>query len=84
MDVSVVSAVAAALADPRRLTVYRLSDGTLSVGEIAIHVGVSSSAVSYHAKILERAGLLTIERRGRRHAPVRSREGLRAFVNALA
>lgn len=55
-----LSRVFAALADPtRRDILSRLSQGPLSVGEIAMPLAMSAPAVSQHVKVLERAGLVT-------------------------
>ena len=56
----------AALADPiRRAIVARLSHGETSVGELARPFSVSLPAISRHLRVLEAAGLLVQERRGR-------------------
>lgn len=55
-----LSRVFAALADPtRREILSRLSQGPLSVGEIATPFTMSAPAVSQHVRVLERAGLVT-------------------------
>lgn len=57
-----------ALADPtRRAMVARLAEGECSVGELAAPFRISLPAVSRHVKVLEAAGLLERERRGRTH-----------------
>jgi len=59
----------AALAHETRLAVFRClveaGPGGLPAGEIAARVGVSPSGLSFHAAILERAGLLNSRRDGR-------------------
>lgn len=58
----------AALADPtRRAIVARLTAGDARVGEIAGPFEMSLNAVSKHLKILENAGLVRREVRGREH-----------------
>jgi DNA-binding transcriptional ArsR family regulator len=58
----------AALADPtRRAILARLSDGEISVTELAAPFRMSLPAVSKHLKVLARAGLITRSR----HAQVR-------------
>ena len=58
----------AALADPtRRRIVARLALGSAPVGEIAAPFAMSLPAISKHLKVLEGAGLLVRERRGRQH-----------------
>jgi DNA-binding transcriptional ArsR family regulator len=57
----------AALADPtRRDIVRRAIDGREGVAELAEHYSMSFAAVQKHVAILERAGLVTKRRRGRR------------------
>lgn len=57
-----------ALADPtRRAIVKRLSVGPALVTELAAPFDMSLNAVSKHLRVLERAGLLRREIRGREH-----------------
>lgn len=57
-----------ALADPtRRAIVRRLSTGPALVTELAAPFDMSLNAVSKHLRVLERAGLLRREIRGREH-----------------
>jgi DNA-binding transcriptional ArsR family regulator len=54
-----------ALADPtRRAILERLRGGPLPVKEIASDLPVTRPAVSQHLRVLERAGLVSAERRG--------------------
>jgi DNA-binding transcriptional ArsR family regulator len=56
----------AALAHPDRLAVVGvLVPGPMHVTDLAAAVGVSPSAVSHHLQIMSRAGLLSVERRGK-------------------
>lgn len=56
----------AALADPtRRAILERLAQGDLAVTELAEPFQVSLPAISKHLRVLERAGLVVQERRGR-------------------
>lgn len=58
----------AALADPtRRAIVARLSEGNARVTEVAAPFSMSLNAVSKHLKVLENAGLVRREVRGREH-----------------
>ncbi len=58
----------AALADPtRRAILARLRNGAVAVGELAEPFDVSLAAVSKHVRVLERAGLVRREVRGREH-----------------
>lgn len=60
--------VFAALAAPQRQQILRLvRDEALSVGAIAESCGVSQQAVSHHLQILKDAGLVDMQRDGRRH-----------------
>jgi len=59
-----LTAVFGALADPtRRAILARLTEGDLSVGELAAPFAMSQPAVSRHLKVLEAAGLISRERR---------------------
>ncbi|SRR6266540_410424 len=56
-----------AIAEPRRLDILRLVwRDERSVGEIASHFDVTRPAISQHLRVLERAGLVTLRRQGRR------------------
>lgn len=58
----------AALADPTRRAIFsQLADGASPVSRLAEPYDMSLNAVSKHIKILERAGLVRRERRGRVH-----------------
>ncbi len=58
----------AALGDPtRRAILARLREGGLTVGEIAEPFDMSLNAVSKHLRVLERAGLIRRDVRGREH-----------------
>ena len=58
----------AALADPtRRAIMARLTEGDAKVGEVAEPFEMSLNAVSKHLKVLEGAGLVRREVRGREH-----------------
>lgn len=56
-----------ALADStRRAILARLATGSASVGELAEPFDISQPAISRHLKVLERAGLVSVERDGTR------------------
>lgn len=60
--------VFSALADPtRRAILRRLTHSSATVKEIAKPFGFSLNAISKHLMVLERAGLLRREVRGREH-----------------
>jgi len=66
-----------ALADrTRRDIVRRAIDGEEGVAELARHYSMSFAAVQKHVAILERAGLVTKVRVGRRKVVRTNREGL--------
>jgi DNA-binding transcriptional ArsR family regulator len=70
--------VFAALADAtRRDIVLRALNGDEGVAELAGHYPMSFAAVQKHVAILERAGLITKERTGRRKVVRTNIEGLR-------
>jgi DNA-binding transcriptional ArsR family regulator len=67
-----------ALADhTRRDIVRRAIDGEEGVAELARHYPMSFAAVQKHVAILERAGLVTKQRIGRRKVVRTNLEGLR-------
>ena len=69
--------VFAALADAtRRDIVLRALDANEGVAELAGHYPMSFAAVQKHVAVLERAGLVTKERTGRRKVVRTSIEGL--------
>ena len=64
MAVDQLDAVFGALADPtRRAILSRLTQGELSVTEIAAPFTVSQPAISRHLKVLEDAGLISRSRK---------------------
>src|SRR5436190_6234413 len=70
--------VFAALADAtRRDIVLRALNGNEGVAELAGHYPMSFAAVQKHVAVLERAGLITKERSGRRKVVRTNIEGLR-------
>ena len=71
----------AALADPtRRAILARLATGAASVQELAEPFDMSQPAISKHLKVLERAGLISVDidaqRRPRRLEPKRLEEAV--------
>ena len=73
-----------ALADrTRRDIVRRAIDGEEGVAELASHYSMSFAAVQKHVAILERAGLVTKVRVGRRKVVRTNREGLRVARRLL-
>ena len=68
-----------ALADPtRRAILARLCEGDASVGQLAAPFDMSFAAVSKHVGVLERAGLVLREARGRERRCHLEAEPLRA------
>src|SRR5258707_15629642 len=64
MAVDQLSTVFSALADPtRRAILTRLTKGDATVAELAAPFAVSQPAISRHLKVLERAGLISRQRR---------------------
>ena len=73
-----------ALADrTRRDIVRRAVDGDEGVAELASHYSMSFAAVQKHVAILERAGLVTKKRIGRRKVVHTNLEGLRVARRLL-
>ena len=76
--------VFAALADStRRDIVRRAIDAHEGVAELADHYPMSFAAVQKHIAVLERAGLVTKQRIGRRKVVRTNVEGLRAAQRLL-
>jgi DNA-binding transcriptional ArsR family regulator len=74
----------AALADAtRRDIVRRAIDGEEGVAELAEHYPMSFAAVQKHVAVLERAGLVTKQRIGRRKVVRTNVEGLRVVRRLL-
>ena len=74
----------AALADTtRRDIVRRAIDGEEGVAELAEHYPMSFAAVQKHIAVLERAGLVTKRRMGRRKVVRTNLEGLRVAQRLL-
>lgn len=68
--------VFAALAAPQRQQILRLvRDKPLTVGAIAEGCGASQQAVSHHLQVLKDAGLVDMQREGRRHLYVVNPDG---------
>ena len=79
-----VDRVFGALADAtRRDIVRRAIAGAEGVAELAGHYPMSFAAVQKHVAVLERAGLITKERVGRRKVVRTHVEGLRAAQRVL-
>jgi DNA-binding transcriptional ArsR family regulator len=73
-----------ALADAtRRDIIVRATAGQEGVAELASHYPMSFAAVQKHVAVLERAGLVTKERVGRRMVVRTQVEGLRAAQRLL-
>lgn len=66
---------------PRRQIIAFLSQTALSTSDLAGRFGMSPPAVSRHLSVLQRAGLVSAERQGRR---VLYRLNRDALLNALA
>lgn len=76
--------VFAALADAtRRDIVNRAIAGDEGVAELARHYPMSFAAVQKHVAVLERAGLVTKQRTGRRKVVRTDLEGIRAARHLL-
>ena len=81
MPADQLSATFAALADPtRRAILARLATGEASVRELTEPFEMSQPAISRHLKVLERAGLISVDidaqRRPRRLEPKRLEEAV--------
>jgi DNA-binding transcriptional ArsR family regulator len=80
-----LSTVFGALADPtRRAILMRLADGDLTVTELSRPFTMSQPAISRHLKVLERAGLITRNRRATARLSHLQAEPLRDATEWLA
>ena len=78
-------AVLRALAEPNRQAILRLvRDRPRSVNEIGEHFDISQQAVSQHLQILADAGLVDVERDGKRRLYVVNPAGLEVLEKFLA
>lgn len=69
-----------AIADPTRRTILeRIRESPVTVGELAEELPVSQPAVSQHLGHLREAGLVRMEKRGRRHIYHLEADGFRAL-----
>lgn len=74
-----------ALADPsRRLMIERLSKRDLTVGELAQPLAMSLAGASKHVRVLELAGILVREKRGRERVCSLKPDGLLAMRDWVA
>lgn len=77
--------VFAALAAPQRQQILRLvRDEALSVGAIAESCGASQQAVSHHLQVLKDAGLVDMQREGRRRLYVVNPDGFDSVGSFVA
>ncbi len=78
----------AALANPHRLAVFRAlvraGGAGLSAGELAAVAGIGASALTFHTKDLERAGLIETRREGRFMRSALNVPVMRALISFLA
>jgi DNA-binding transcriptional ArsR family regulator len=73
-----------ALADPTRRRIFEaLRERPKTVGELARRQPVSRPAVSQHLKVLEAAGLVSVEPQGTRRLYLIRRDGLEALRQYL-
>ena len=80
-----LSLVFGALADPvRRAILTRLSEGDATVGELAAPFDISQPAISRHLKVLEKAGLISRNRRATARLSRLEAEPLREVTTWLA
>jgi DNA-binding transcriptional ArsR family regulator len=74
-----------ALAEPRRQVMLRLvRDRARSAGEIGEHFDISQQAVSQHLQVLADAGLVDVQKEGKRRMYVINTDGLEVLERFLA
>lgn len=87
MDETRIVAALAALAHQTRLRIFRLlvraGPSGVPAGEIAEHVGISATGMSFHLKELDHAGLVTSTRQGRFIRYAVRVEGMRQLLTYL-
>lgn len=85
-EIEIVAALSA-LAHEHRLRIFRLLvralPSGLPAGEIANHVGISATGMSFHLKELEHAGLVASTRQGRFVRYAVRVEGMRQLLTYL-
>ena len=69
METSELTLVLKALADTRRLKIIELlsKDKSMCACEVVDHFDVTKPTLSHHMKILEKAKLITVEKKGQWH-----------------
>lgn len=73
-----------ALSDPsRRAILVKLVSGAATVGEVGRPLGMAGPSVTKHIRVLEDAGLVTREVRGRQHWLTIEPTGFRTAVDHL-
>jgi DNA-binding transcriptional ArsR family regulator len=81
-DAAVLDRAYAALADPtRRALLVTLRDGDARITDLAASAPMTFAGISRHVSVLENAGLIRREVRGREHWLSVRAEGLRAAEN---
>lgn len=83
-ELAEVDEVFGALAHPSRrhvLLVLRFRGGTMTAGDLAARFSCSWPTTSRHLRILESAGLVTVEKRGRERLYHLAEERLRRVVD---
>lgn len=87
MDEEQIVTALAALAHQYRLQIFRLlvraGPSGVPAGEIADHIGISATSVSFHLKELDRSGLATSTRQGRFVRYAVRVEGMRQLLTYL-
>jgi DNA-binding transcriptional ArsR family regulator len=85
MSPAIMMATGAAISDPTRLLMlFSLRTGPLSVGQLAVRAHVTSPSVSYHIRMLRQAGLVGVQRVGRRSMVRRVERRWRMVLGAFA
>jgi ArsR family transcriptional regulator len=88
MDEAHIVAALAALAHQHRLRIFRLlvraGPSGVPAGEIADDIGISPTAMSFHLKELDHAGLVTSTRQGRFVRYAVRVEGMRQLLTYLS
>jgi ArsR family transcriptional regulator, arsenate/arsenite/antimonite-responsive transcriptional repressor len=85
MKLSDVEKVSKALADETRLRIFQAISAAdqMTCSQIVSKRGVTPATVSHHLKILNEAGLITCQRKGRFVYSQAVPQGLRAYMRAL-
>lgn len=84
MEFEKVSIILKALADPKRMKIIDLlSSSNMCACELLEHFDFTQPTLSHHMKILEKAGLISIEKKGQWHHYALNNEVVDPFIDSI-